>query len=185
MTHRCGNPKNDQFKLYGARGISVCDRWRNFENFFSDMGYRPTSAAHSIDRIDNDGNYEPGNCRWATRVEQANNRKTTVRVAVDGGTKTLRTWACELGIKQAELWRYIYRGWSLQKIAARAERTVGSETIAFKVDAETVEWLEAQAKASGVHVSWLIERALREALGMTSSDQRVPVQNKRLRGWGQ
>lgn len=74
MLARCSNPGSSAFYRYGARGISVCQRWRDdFENFYADMGPRP-SPRHSIDRIDNDGNYEPGNCRWATPDVQAKNK---------------------------------------------------------------------------------------------------------------
>lgn len=74
MRHRCRNPKSSKYADYGGRGISVCERWNSFENFLADMGRRPTPA-HSLDRINNDGNYEPGNCRWATPKEQMNNRR--------------------------------------------------------------------------------------------------------------
>lgn len=74
MRQRCGNPNHSRYPGWGGRGITVCDRWREFKNFFADMGEKPTPA-HSIDRINNDGNYEPSNCRWATPKEQQRNSR--------------------------------------------------------------------------------------------------------------
>ena len=74
MKQRCQNPNNDRYKDYGGRGIKVCSRWQNFRNFFEDMGKKPGSE-YSIDRINNNGNYEPNNCKWSTSKEQANNSR--------------------------------------------------------------------------------------------------------------
>jgi hypothetical protein len=80
MRTRCRNPNNKNWKDYGGRGITVCERWDKFENFLADMGERP-GPSYSIDRIDVEGNYEPGNCRWATPTEQVRNRRVLGRAA--------------------------------------------------------------------------------------------------------
>lgn len=103
MLVRCRNPNYPRFWRYGGRGIRVCKRWLTFANFLADMGKRP-SPDHSLDRIDNDGNYEPGNCRWASRLEQVNNCYSNVRITRDGVTRTLAEWARITGLKHATLW---------------------------------------------------------------------------------
>lgn len=107
---RCQN-KNDRFYPdYGGRGIEVCSKWNNsFEAFLSDMGLAP-SPKHSIDRIDNNGNYEPGNCRWATSLEQANNNRANHFIEINGETKTVADWARALGIKYPCLLARIKQG---------------------------------------------------------------------------
>jgi len=83
MKNRCYNVKHDSYKYYGARGVTICDRWlRSFSNFVEDMGSRP-SKDFQIDRIDNNGNYEPSNCRWASRSANAHNRSTSWGIQVD------------------------------------------------------------------------------------------------------
>ena len=76
MKQRCDNPNCDDYKNYGARGIKICERWKSFKNFYDDMGPRPEPKdQYSLDRIDNNGNYEPGNCRWATYSQQRQNQR--------------------------------------------------------------------------------------------------------------
>lgn len=114
IIRRCDNPTSGNYQRYGGRGITVCDRWRSFENFFADMGIRP-SDLHSIDRIDNDGNYEPGNCRWITRKEQQRNRRVNRVVDYDGRRMTLVEAAELAGIKYGTVAARLCRGWSPER----------------------------------------------------------------------
>lgn len=114
MKGRCLNVKKDCYKDYGGRGIKVCDRWLKFENFLADMGERPEGM--SIERIDNDGNYEPGNCKWATSKEQSNNKRSCVIISYGGKKMSLKEWAKHLNINYGTLWdRINRRGWSIEK----------------------------------------------------------------------
>lgn len=85
MIQRCENPKDKGYRNYGGRGIRVCDRWHSFINFIADMGNRP-SDKHQLDRKNNDGNYEPSNCRWATKLENNANTRRNVFLTVNGET---------------------------------------------------------------------------------------------------
>ena len=102
MRRRCDTPSAKSYARYGGRGIRVCERWADFRAFLADMGRRPT-AMHRIERIDNDGNYEPRNCRWATPLEQARNRRNNRLLTFDGKTKGLSVWAEELGLSPEAL----------------------------------------------------------------------------------
>ena len=101
MKKRCSNPNNPAYKNYGGRGIKVCNRWLEFENFYKDIGERPEGL--TIERIDNNGNYKPGNCKWATRKEQCRNRRTNRMVSYMGKEKCLADWADILGINNRTL----------------------------------------------------------------------------------
>lgn len=115
MRARCNNPNNNRFKNYGARGIKVCHRWLNsFEAFYSDMGPRP-SKKHSLDRIDNDGDYTPDNCRWATNRQQVNNMTRNVMIEYGGTTKTMSQWARHFGFKPSTLGARLRKGWPIEK----------------------------------------------------------------------
>lgn len=111
MKERCENPKNPKFYRYGARGIAVCERWQKFEKFFADMGHRP-SRQHTVERKNNDGNYEPGNVVWALAEEQANNRSTNLRIEIGGVTRTLAQWCRQHGMSMGLVSARIKRGWS-------------------------------------------------------------------------
>ena len=99
IKQRCLNKKSKDYKHYGSRGITICDRWlESFENFYKDMGPRP-SLNHSIDRIDNNGNYEPSNCRWATKKEQANNTTRNVYFIYNGTKLSIENISIITGLK--------------------------------------------------------------------------------------
>jgi len=113
MKKRCRGPHRS-FHLYGGRGVTVCSRWESFENFLADMGPRP-SPKHSIDRIDSGGNYEPGNCRWATRAEQSRNTRRNVLLTFGGQTMCLEDWASQRKMRPHVLGSRIRRGWSIER----------------------------------------------------------------------
>lgn len=96
MRARCFNVTNKCYNHYGGRGITVCERWLQFPNFLADMGERP--EGFTIERINNDGNYEPGNCRWATRAEQTFNTRTTVQITINGTTMCAAEWSRYAGL---------------------------------------------------------------------------------------
>ena len=112
MLARCLNPQNPNYHRYGARGIKVCDRWReDFVHFISDMGRRPSSQ-HTLDRINNDGDYTPGNCRWATMKDQCRNRRSSRYLTANGKTMTSAEWAENTGLSQSLIHARLKLGWS-------------------------------------------------------------------------
>lgn len=114
MKARCGNPRQGSYKDYGARGIIICERWLKFENFYEDMGEKPDNT--SIDRIDNNGNYEPQNCRWATRTEQNRNSRHNRLMTRDGKTQSMSAWAEEFGISYNIFMQRLDKlGWPFEK----------------------------------------------------------------------
>lgn len=117
IIQRCENQNVPNYNRYGGRGTKICQRWReSFTAFLSDMGPRP-STEHSIDRFPNqDGDYEPGNCRWATVDEQARNRRSNRMLALNGRTQCAADWADELGIHRATFYKRIASGWDDEKI---------------------------------------------------------------------
>ncbi len=116
MIERCYYVKDIGYHNYGGSGIIVCDEWKNsFENFINDMGYKP-SKNHSLDRIKTSGNYEPSNCRWATRKKQNNNKKNNVRLEYDGLILPISEWAEKLNIPRYTLYYHYSKGVSFIRI---------------------------------------------------------------------
>lgn len=110
MRDRCKNPNNKHYRHYGGRGVRVCDRWNDFALFAEDVGDRPRGT--SIDRVDNNGDYEPSNCCWATPFEQAQHTSRTRLISAKGKTMTLAMWARELGMDSSAILNRISKGWS-------------------------------------------------------------------------
>jgi hypothetical protein len=120
MISRCENPGNPKFHRYGARGISVSPKWRHdFAAFLADMGPKPSSG-HSLDRINNDGNYEPGNCRWATPKQQIQNSSRVRLLTHNGLTLCLTEWAERLGIANSSLRSRLHRCASPERALSQA-----------------------------------------------------------------
>lgn len=118
MIRRCEAPTNHKFYMYGARGVRVCERWHSFEAFVADMGHPP--RGHSIDRIDGDGHYEPGNCRWATAREQQDHVRGALLVAYMGETHCVAEWARRFGMHHNTLRGRLRRGMTID-LARRLE----------------------------------------------------------------
>lgn len=124
---RCNNPGNNRYAMYGARGIRVCERWEaDFLNFLKDMGRRPTPD-HSIDRINNDGDYTPENCRWATRKEQCRNRRSSKFLVFRGERKTTAEWSELFGVSQGTLHYRLKAGWSVEDAITKPLRGMASK----------------------------------------------------------
>lgn len=113
MHERCKNKKHHRYKRYGARGVTVCARWKTFANFLADMGPKP-SRKHSIERKNNDGNYEPGNCVWATSAEQSRNTSRSVFVVYQGERLLLMDLCARFGVNRSIVYGRLKSSWSLE-----------------------------------------------------------------------
>lgn len=112
---RCHDPNHHKYPWYGGRGIAVCERWReSYRAFLHDMGRAP-APEYTIERKENDGDYEPGNCRWATMKEQAQNRRSNRNIKFRGRTLTAAAWAEEMGMDRRVLWKRLKARWSVER----------------------------------------------------------------------
>lgn len=138
MMRRCYKPADSFFADYGGRGIKVCNRWHSFVNFLTDMGPKP-STGHSIDRYpDKDGNYTPGNCRWATMKQQARNTRRNRLVTYKGRTQCVAAWGEELGISERLLRQRLFKlGWNVEKAFTTFENPKHQQ-ITFKSKTMTI-----------------------------------------------
>ena len=120
MLNRCFNTEAPNYPNYGERGITVCERWLDFNAFLEDMGYSPKGLY--LDRIDNDGNYEPGNCRWVDVIVSASNRRGTVLLTHDGETATVAEWSRRTGLSQQLIHKRLHNGWSVADALSPAQQ---------------------------------------------------------------
>lgn len=128
MRHRCLNFNRPDYQYYGGRGITVCSEWEASFNAFKDWAFNNGyQEGLTIDRIDVNGNYEPTNCRWVTRIEQANNMRTNLLITVDGITKTAAEWGRVTGVKASLISERIRKGWPPQKAIAKYDYRKSSD----------------------------------------------------------
>ena len=141
MLARCYNPNNESYHNYGGRGITVCDRWKNsFKNFYEDMG--DALKGHSLDRIDNDGNYELSNCKWSTYTEQMNNKQTNRLLTYNGITLTMAEWSRKLNIDQDVIYMRLKRGMTVERALTQNVRKINN-TYLFNGKRKTLKkWAE-------------------------------------------
>jgi hypothetical protein len=118
MMGRCYLPKKNNYHNYGGRGIKVCKRWHTFENFYEDMGERPTDK-HSLERVDNEGGYHPDNCCWALQDTQLSNKRTNHLITYNGETKTITNWSRYVNIHVNTLYYRLKLGWSVEDTLTR------------------------------------------------------------------
>lgn len=136
MVDRCTNKNHRYYHRYGGRGITVCDEWLTFENFFTDMGNPPDGL--SLDRIDNDGGYSKANCRWASKYEQATNRSRTIYVVVDGVKMPLASVCKERGISYSTARTRIYKGYPIEVVLS-TESYAGQRNVGTLKNAEVLQ----------------------------------------------
>jgi hypothetical protein len=165
MKARCLDPRDKNFSRYGGRGIKVCQRWLDsYDDFFKDVGARPTTT-HQLDRINNDGNYEPGNVRWATPQVQSSNKRTNVRPDHDGKSLTIAEWSRLTGLKQGLIHQRVFRDeWDVAR-ALTTPPSLTKRTVTFKGETLSLKaWSEKlgiglKVLSSRLSKGWEIERA--------------------------
>jgi hypothetical protein len=173
MMQRCRNQNDDNWRHYGGRGISVCDRWSSFECFLADMGARP-SLGHSLDRFpDPNGNYEPGNVRWATLDEQHNNKRTSHFVECDGKRQTIMQWSREKGWPYHVLSDRLRRGMSPEEALSLPFTPRVATTLEFNGEVKTLSQWAIDANVELTVLIGRIKRGWPAAKALRSDYKRV------------
>lgn len=187
MRSRCECPTNAAYKNYGARGITICERWKDFANFCADMGERPPGC--TIERKNNDAGYSPDNCIWATRKEQGRNRRGLVQVTINGETKPLSVWIEAAGVvNYATAHQRITKGWSAEdaiktplvtrrKGIPRGERIAGFDADQMVTTSAGTVPLWQAIEASGLKYDSVMQRIKRGwsvAKALTLSPRKGP-----------
>jgi hypothetical protein len=165
LLQRCYNEKSTFYTNYGARGIKVCKRWESFDNFLADMGEVPDG--YQLDRINNDGDYEPGNVRWATPKDNARNRSSNVEITYNGKTQCIAAWEEELGFKYGTLWNRLntYK-WPVEKAMTEPVKNTSREPITFNGKTQSLakhakdHGLGATTVTNRISNGWTVEEAL-------------------------
>lgn len=162
---RCLTTTDAAYKNYGGRGITICEEWKNdFMKFLNHMGCRPTPH-HTIERINNNGNYEPTNCCWALRVDQCANQRKTRRFTAHNMTHTIPQWSKILNIHVQTLWSRINSGKSLNEVFTPKKVPTAIQTINYKGQVKTIpQWarhlgISPQALRYRINAGWTIQRA--------------------------
>ena len=192
LRRRCNNPNDAQYKNYGGRGIKVCKRWDNsFENFIADMGRAPEGT--TIDRINNEGNYEPSNCRWATASQQANNKRNNKFITIDGITLTYAQWEKRSGLRRGVVSERIKAGWSPVNAATKPACECGN-MMTYKGMRLSMQAMAAHTGInygtlkSRIRSGWGIEKAIDTPTGVQQSEaMRIEYEGKKLtlRQWSE
>jgi hypothetical protein len=164
MLERCENPNANGFHNYGGRGIAVCERWHTFANFYNDMGDRPHGK--SLDRIDNDGDYEPGNVRWADKRAQGRNRRTNRILTINEVSKCIVEWAESEHISSLLIWQRLTRGWSEE------ESVFGRSKAMAREERKRTKWITIDGDTKYLS-EWVAE----------SGTPKSTIRNRLNRGW--
>ena len=183
MITRCDPKNSSTFPRYAGRRVRVCDRWTaSFSNFLEDMGVRP-SGSHSLDRIDNDGNYEPGNCRWATTAQQARNKSNNRILSAHGISKCVQDWADDIGVNQGTIMHRIATGWTEEDAVSlpAGSRGLGRRrSVNLTVNGESLS-IQEWADRSGLNRSTIEMRLMK---GMCHTDAVLTPLNTTRSGAG-